>query len=162
MNRMICIFFGVGLLRPAPGTWGSATGLLLGWGLIGLAGFPLFALAFAALTFIALRAISAELADLPGADPAEIVIDELAGQWLALLFPAAMFWVHGAGNWLPWPALVAAFGFFRLFDIWKPGPIGRADRRGDAAGVLYDDLWAGAFAGIASLITAALAHRLLL
>ncbi len=63
---------------------------------------------------------------------------------------------------MPWPGWIAAFLFFRLFDIWKPGPIGRADRRGDAAGVMLDDLWAGVFAGIARLVAAGLAHGVLM
>jgi phosphatidylglycerophosphatase A len=96
-------------------------------------------------------------------DPGEIVIDEVAGQWLALLFPAAAFWQRGLDNWAveAWPGWVAAFLFFRLFDIWKPGPIGRADRRGDVAGVMIDDLWAGIFAGFAVLVAAGVAHGLI-
>ena len=58
----------------------------------------------------------------------------------------------------PYPGWVAAFLFFRLFDIWKPGIIGRADRRHDAKGVMMDDLWAGLFAGIATMIAAAAFH----
>ncbi len=58
---------------------------------------------------------------------------------------------------MPWPGWVAAFLFFRLFDIWKPWLIGRADRRGDAAGVMLDDLWAGLFAGMAVVIAAGIA-----
>jgi phosphatidylglycerophosphatase A len=57
---------------------------------------------------------------------------------------------------------LAAFVFFRLFDIWKPWLVGRADRRGDAPGVMIDDLWAGLFAGIASILAAGLAHGLLM
>ena len=104
------------------------------------------------------HACKAELADRPGEDPSEIVIDEVAGQWVALLFPASAFWIRGWEGGLPWPAPLAAFLFFRLFDIWKPWLVGRADRRGDAAGVMLDDLWAGTFAGLASIAAAALYH----
>jgi phosphatidylglycerophosphatase A len=69
--------------------------------------------------------------------------------------------MRGWEGWLPWPAPVAAFLFFRLFDIWKPGWVGRADRRGDAAGVMLDDLIAGVFAGLATLGAAFLAHGLM-
>jgi phosphatidylglycerophosphatase A len=51
--------------------------------------------------------------------------------------------------------------FFRFFDIRKPWLVGRADRRGDAAGVMIDDLWAGLFAGIATVIAAGLAHGIM-
>ena len=53
------------------------------------------------------------------------------------------------------------FLLFRLFDIWKPWLVGRADRRGDAVGVMLDDLWAGLFAGVVSMILAGLYHGLL-
>ena len=99
-----------------------------------------------------------ELAGRPGADPSEVVIDEVAGQWIALLFPACAFWWRGWEGVMPYPGWVAAFAFFRLFDIWKPWLVGRADRRGDAAGVMLDDLWAGLFAGICSVILAGLYH----
>jgi phosphatidylglycerophosphatase A len=162
MSRMWSIFFGVGLLRPAPGTWGSLVAVLLAWAIDRYMGFPALLVAFLAITAIAYWAISAELADRPGADPGEIVIDEVAGQWLALLFPAAVFWWHGWEGWLPYPAPLAAFALFRLFDIWKPSLIGRADARGDAAGVLYDDLWAGLFSGVCALVAAGLIHGVLL
>lgn len=158
MSRLITILFGVGLLRPAPGTWGSAVAVLLGWAIERYLGFPALVAATAAVIAIAYWSILRELAARPGADPSEIVIDEVAGQWVALLFPAAAFWLRGWEGWLPYPAPLAAFVLFRLFDIWKPWLVGRADRRGDAPGVLYDDLWAGLFAGIAAIALAGLAH----
>jgi len=161
LSRAIAVFFGAGLLRPAPGTWGSAVAVGLGLGLHWLGGFPLLALATLTAVGWGLWALERELADRPGADPSEFVIDEVAGQWLALCFPAAGFWLMGLENGnFPYPGWVAAFLFFRLFDIWKPGVIGRADRRSDPAGVMLDDLWAGLFAGIATLAAAALVHGL--
>jgi len=162
LSRAIAVFFGAGLLRPAPGTWGSAVAVGLGLGLHWLGGFPLLALATLTAVGWGLWALERELADRPGADPSEFVIDEVAGQWLALCFPAAGFWLMGLENGnFPYPGWVAAFLFFRLFDIWKPGVIGRADRRTDPAGVMLDDLWAGLFAGIATVILAAAVHGLL-
>ncbi len=160
--RLITTFGNVGLLRPAPGTWGSATALLLGVVILRYAGFPVLVLATMAVTAIGFWACERELADRPGEDPGEIVIDEVAGQWLCLLFPAAAFWMRGFEDWLPWPAWLAAFLFFRLFDVLKPGPIGAADRRGDARGVMLDDLWAGLIGGVATLIAAALFHLILM
>ena len=60
-----------------------------------------------------------------------------------------------------WPGYVAPFLLFRLFDIWKPWLVGRADRRGDATGLMLDDLWAGLFAGLVSVMLAGLYHGLL-
>ena len=158
MSRLIAIFFGVGLMRPAPGTWGSLAAIVLGLLIDRYLGFPVLVLATLAVTLAGFWAVRRELAQRPGDDPSEFVIDEVAGQWLALLFSAAAFWSRGHEGFLPWPAPVAAFAFFRLFDIWKPWLVGRADRRHDADGVMLDDLWAGLFAGIATVIAAAAYH----
>lgn len=158
MSRALAIFFGVGLLRPAPGTWGSLVAVLLGLLIIRYLGFPALVVATAAVTVAGFWAVARELADRPGDDPAEFVIDEVAGQWLALIFPAAALWAQGWQGFLPWPAPLAAFVFFRLFDIRKPWLVGRADRRHDAAGVMLDDLWAGLFAGVFTLLAAGLYH----
>lgn len=160
--RFVSIGFGLGLLRPAPGTWGSAGALVAGLVIDRYLGAPALLLATLAATAAGFWACQEELGDRPGADPSEIVIDEVAGQWLALLFPAIAFWWRGWDDWMPYPGWVAAFLFFRLFDIWKPWIIGRADRRGDPAGVMLDDLWAGLFAGIAVVIAAGVAHGVLM
>lgn len=164
MIRAITTFGYVGLLRPAPGTWGSAAAIVTGLLIDHLLGFPMLVLATLAVTALGFWACDRALRDRPGEDPGEIVIDEVAGQWLALLFPAAAFWSRGMEGWWlsAYPGWVAAFLFFRLFDIWKPWLVGRADRRGDAPGVMLDDLWAGLFAGGATLVAAALAHGVLM
>ncbi|MFT7058563.1 MAG: phosphatidylglycerophosphatase A [Pseudorhodobacter sp.] len=163
LSRAIAIFFGVGLLRPAPGTWGSAAAIGVGLILHRIGHFPLLLAATVAVTALGFWACQKELAGRPGEDPSEIVIDEVAGQWIALLFPSFGFWYIGLeSDNFPYPGWVAAFVLFRLFDIWKPWLVGRADARHDAAGVMLDDLWAGLFAGICTVIFAALAHLVLL
>lgn len=164
MIRAITTFGFVGLLRPAPGTWGSAAAIALGLTIDHWLGFPALVLATAGVTGLGFWACNAALRDRPGEDPSEIVIDEVAGQWLALLFPAAAFWSRGMEDWwlAAYPGWVAAFFFFRLFDIWKPWLVGRADRRKDAAGVMLDDLWAGVFAGLATIVAAGVAHGVLM
>jgi phosphatidylglycerophosphatase A len=158
MSRIIATFFGVGLLKPAPGTWGSLAAVLLGWVIDRYLGFPALLLATVGVILAGFWAVRRELAERPGDDPSEFVIDEVAGQWIALLFSSAAFWWRGFEGFLPWPAPLAAFAFFRLFDIWKPWLVGRADRRHDADGVMLDDLWAGLFAGIATVFAAAAYH----
>ncbi|MGP3696424.1 phosphatidylglycerophosphatase A family protein [Rhodobacter sp. NSM] len=163
LSRAICTVGGIGLLRPAPGTWGSAAAVGAGLLLHGLGSFPLLLVATAAACAIGLWAVREELKLRPHADPPEFVIDEVAGQWIALLFPSFGFWLMGLETWnFPYPGWVAAFLFFRLFDIWKPGPIGRADRREDWVGLMADDLLAGVFAGVATMIAAAVAHGVLM
>jgi len=158
VNRLAATVFGVGLLRPAPGTWASALAVLLGLVLLRYAGFAVFAAATVGVTGLGFWACQTLLQGRPGADPSEIVIDEVAGQWIALMFPATAFWWRGSEDWMPYPGWLAAFVFFRLFDIWKPWVIGWADRRQDPAGVMLDDLLAGVFAGVAVVIAAGVAH----
>ncbi len=160
--KIITTVFGVGYLRPAPGTWASAFALAVGLAINTVLGFPALVLATVLVTALGFWACGRDLAGRPGADPSEVVIDEVAGQWIALLFPACAFWWRGWEGVMPYPGWVAAFVFFRLFDIWKPWLVGRADRRGDAAGVMLDDLWAGLFAGVAVVVAAGLAHGLLM
>lgn len=94
-------------------------------------------------------------------DPSEIVIDEVAGQFIALWAISYPSWVHGIDITALWPGWVAGFVLFRLFDITKPGPVGWADRRGDPMGVMLDDVIAGVFAAIGVLVLAGISHGVL-
>ena len=90
------------------------------------------------------------------------MIDEVAGQWIAIwpvLFGAAHV---GAPVLDLWPGWVAAFVLFRLFDIWKPSLVGRMDRRGDVTGLMLDDVVAGIFAAIGVVVFAVLAHGVMI
>jgi phosphatidylglycerophosphatase A len=164
MSRAIATVFGLGLLRPGPGTWASVAAVAVGLAIDRVLGFPVLVLATGAVTGLGFWAVERALAADPDADPPEFVIDEVAGQWLALLFPAAAFWSRGLEDWAlaAWPGWVAAFLFFRLFDIWKPGWVGRADRMHGTRGVMLDDLVAGVFAGLATMVAAAVAHGVLM
>ena len=161
-SRLIATFGGVGLIRPAPGTWGSAAALPLGWVLHGLGGFPLLALATFAVAALGWWAARAEEAATGSHDESAIVIDEVAGQWIAL-WPLSLGLNHaGVDPWLfPWPGWLGAFLAFRLFDIWKPGPIGWADRQPGATGVMLDDLIAGVAAAIVVAFAAFVAHGII-
>ena len=163
MNQMIATFFGAGYLRPASGTWASAIAVVLAV-LAYQAGLALLVPVGAILATVAgFMAVPPYLRATWGKDPSEVVIDEVAGQWLALSFTVIPLWWHQVPDLLTgaWPGWVAPFVLFRLFDIWKPWIIGRADRRGDAAGVMLDDLWAGLIAGFGSVAIAGLYHGLM-
>lgn len=149
---------GVGFLRPAPGTWGSLVALPMAWGIHQIGGFW-FLLNMTVFVFVtgwvATQKLTAGQSD---HDPSWIVIDEVAGQWIAL-FPVSF----GAGMMgidilRLWPGWVAGFVLFRLFDIWKPWLVGRADRMGGPLGVMLDDAIAGVFAAIGGVFLAALYH----
>jgi len=148
----------VGHLRPAPGTWGSLAALPLGWA-IHVAGGPFALVAAIFLFFVMGIWATANVTRGTGDhDPSEVVIDEVVGQWIALLPLSFGAWRAGVDILALWPGWLVAFAAFRLFDIWKPGLIGRADRRRDALGVMLDDVLAGAYAAAVVLILAAIAH----
>lgn len=158
MRQLFLSTLGAGYLKPAPGTWGSLAAMLLAWALYALGGPFLVAIALIPVIFLGIRAIDAEMRESGIHDPGWIVIDEVAGQWIALLPVLFGAWRAGAEVTALWPGLVVAFLAFRLFDIWKPGPIGTADARDDATGVMLDDVWAGVFAAIVVMILAFLVH----
>jgi phosphatidylglycerophosphatase A len=129
---------GIGRLRPAPGTWGSA--LVLPAVLLGPVACLALALAVALAGWVAVRGVLAQGGE---QDPGWIVVDEAAGMLLALAALPA-----GAG----WLSVAAAFALFRAFDILKPWPVSWADGLHGAAGVMLDDVLAGAMAGALLLL----------
>jgi len=95
-------------------------------------------------------------------DPSFIVIDEVVGQWIAL-FPVGYGAMMMSVDLLAlYPGWIAAFLLFRLFDIWKPWIIGAADARGDALGLMLDDVIAGIFTALGVIGFAALFHLVLM
>lgn len=162
MSQIIATFFGVGLLKPAPGTWGSLTAIPVAWLLHGVGGFPLLVIACGVVFVLGWQATLQATKDKADHDPSEIVIDEVVGQWIALLPLSAGLWFAGAAPWVfPYPGWIAAFLLFRLFDIWKPGPVGWADRKNTAMGVMLDDVIAGAMAALGVTLLAAISHGLM-
>ena len=161
MTRLIATFFYVGYLSPASGTWGSLAALPAAWVLHVLGGPIVLTAAAVGLFFLGLSATRSETTGGTDHDPSEIVVDEVVGQWIALIpvsIGAAMMGIPVAKLW---PGVLAAFLAFRLFDIWKPWIIGHADARGDALGVMLDDVWAGVFAAILVVILAIAFHRMM-
>lgn len=158
MTRLIATFFYVGLLRPAPGTWGSLAAIPVAWGIHWLAGPIALGLATIGLFAAGLWASEQELLDAEEDDPGEIVVDEVIGMWIALLPVSVGADAMGASFAALWPGILTAFLAFRLFDIWKPWLIGRVDRRGDGLGLMLDDALAGVAAAGVVMIAAWLSH----
>ncbi len=148
---------GLGLLRPAPGTWGSLPGPALALAMLA-SGATVWAVNAAlggvAVVFGAACALLGARAErrFGRKDPPQVVADETAGQCIALL---ALPWRESFG----WNALLAATAFaaFRTFDVLKPPPIDALQRLGGGWGILLDDVLAGIYA----LVAAQLAARLL-
>ena len=153
MTRLIATFFLVGYMKPFSGTWGSAAALPAAWLLYSLGGWLLVALMVPVAFVLGWWATAEQTRGKPDHDPSEIVIDEVAGQWIALL-PVLIGASHAGADVLAlWPGWLVAFLAFRFFDILKPGPIGWADRQHGPLGVMLDDV----FAGIAAALTVGLA-----
>jgi phosphatidylglycerophosphatase A len=144
----VATFFGAGFGKPGPGTWGSVAAVLL-WAGYGLAfhptprSLPIALLAGIALTLILGVPAATIVAHESGRkDPQFVVIDEVAGQWIALLF-SPVDWRH---------ALIA-FALFRLFDITKPFPARQLESLPEGWGIVFDDVAAGLYAlGVASVV----------
>jgi phosphatidylglycerophosphatase A len=136
----IATWFGCGYAPVAPGTAGSAAAVAIAWALGEYAGFqPLWlgALAVAA-TPPAMWAAGVAARYKKAKDPGFVVVDEVAGQWLAFA---------GAAT-LNWKTYLAAFLLFRLFDIWKPAPVRQLESLPGGIGIVADDLGAGAYAAL--------------
>jgi phosphatidylglycerophosphatase A len=145
VTTLVSTWFGAGFLPIAPGTWGSLAAIpiahviVMFWGVWGLAGFAL------AVAVIGTHA-SGETARLRGAkDPGEVVVDEVAGQAIALLPVYAL--VPPDAVVLRISTILLAFLLFRILDVWKPGPIGALERLPGGMGIMADDLLGGAVAG---------------
>jgi phosphatidylglycerophosphatase A len=152
-------FFGAGLLKPGPGTWGSVAAVLL-WMVPAFGAERLTFLVNSRQWFLpaywlgALTVFGAILATaigIPAAtvvaeesgreDPGHVVIDEVAGQWLTLAVCRADL-----------PHALVSLALFRLFDITKPWPIRKLEALPGGWGIMLDDLAAGAFGAIALLV----------
>lgn len=158
MDKIIATVLGVGYIRPAPGTWGSLVALPWGWAVHVIGGLPLLLVGIVGFFALGLWATASMTAGTDDHDPSEIVVDELVGQWIALLPLSWAAWSMDISILAMWPGWISAFVLFRLFDIWKPWIIGGADRRGDPLGTMLDDVYAGIFAAIGVLALAALYH----
>jgi phosphatidylglycerophosphatase A len=139
-----------GLSPFAPGTVGSFVSLLLGmWLLTFIDISNLFALSIL-IFVISIKQIDLYEAEVGIHDSKHIVIDELAGMWLAMS-------IAGINDQNFIGASILAFLFFRFFDIYKPSIIGKIDRDTKGGmGVMGDDMVAGLFAGICTGLVLAL------
>jgi phosphatidylglycerophosphatase A len=138
LPRFIAAGFGTGYAPLAAGTVASAAAVVTGALFLVLSPWLLATMALLATIggYLAVKRASIE------GDPGWVVIDEFAGQWITMLALARP----------TIPGLVAAFILFRLFDITKLGPVGWADRRHGAFGIMADDVIAGLIAAALLLL----------
>ena len=135
VSEIVSTVFYIGKLPFAPGTWCSFAALLA-WFFLRFYIEGVFILYASLVLFfigVAVSTIHAEV--LKDDDPSEIVIDEWVGQWIALwMVPHSLIWGF------------VSFSFFRLFDIFKPGPIQSMDDIKSGTGIMMDDVIAGILA----------------
>ncbi|HTQ55694.1 MAG TPA: phosphatidylglycerophosphatase A [Bryobacteraceae bacterium] len=140
LANAISTWFGCGYAPKAPGTAGSAAAIAIAL-LIDRAGAwppPAYAALAAVLTPAAMWAAGETARHLQIKDPHIVVVDEVAGQWLAL----------AGARTLDWKAFLAAFVLFRLFDIWKPWPVRQLESLPGGIGIVADDLMAGIYGAL--------------
>jgi phosphatidylglycerophosphatase A len=136
---LVATFFRIGHIRPGPGTWASGATALLWTALCQI-------LRPGMRTPVAIGlAVAVILIGIPAAtrvargsgikDPQSVVIDEVAGQLVALIAVP-----------LAWKSFLAAFIFFRAFDILKPPPVRQLEALPEGAGIVLDDVAAGLYA----------------
>lgn len=152
-SRLATVFatwFGCGYSRVAPGTVGSLAAILVAW-LLSRIGFTAvhFLVFSLVLLYPAIRSATVVAARAGRKDPQFIVIDEVLGQWLTLA---------GALRFDPL-TFALAFGLFRLFDIWKPPPIRLIEQIPGGAGIVLDDMMAGAYAALVLFLTGWFNHH---
>ncbi len=132
ISEWIATCFKVGYLPLAPGTWGSAFAILLWWVLLKDLNAYVFGVIIIIFLLIGIVVSNIIIDQSGNHDPSYIIIDELVGQWLALLFlPEGFF------------NIAIAFILFRFFDIIKPWPIRLIEKLPKGLGVMSDDLTAG-------------------
>jgi phosphatidylglycerophosphatase A len=148
----VATFFGAGLGKPGPGTWGSVATVIL-WTAVAVGLHPsaptLAWLTVAGIVLsIALGVPAATIAARESGrhDPGFVVIDEVAGQALTLLA------IPLAGAKPDWQHIVSALVLFRLFDITKPFPVRQLEKLPEGWGIVFDDVAAGLYAGAVMLL----------
>lgn len=144
---LVGTFFGIGRLKPGPGTWASLAAAAIWYG--GLRASHLTDWAATVVTLVG--ALVVVLIGIPAStvveresgrpDPGFVVIDEVAGQWVALAVAPI-----DAGHAL------LGFALFRLFDIVKPWPLRHLERLLGGAGIMLDDLGAGVYGLLVMLV----------
>jgi len=136
---LVATFFGAGRINPGPGTWASAAAALIWFALAGRIPAASQTGVLAALTAIAIAigipAATRVARASGGKDPQFVVIDEVAGQWITLLFAS-----------VTWKTMLAGFILFRGFDIVKPPPVRQLERLPEGTGIVVDDVAAGVYA----------------
>ncbi len=131
-SEIICTVFYIGKLPLAPGTFGSLAALICWFLIKPYVSDPLFLLINGGIFFLGIACSEIIVSTDNVKDPQFIVIDEWVGMWIGLyLVEHSILWG------------LAAFFCFRIFDIFKPGPIGEMDKMEGGIGVMMDDVVAG-------------------
>ncbi|MDX1389967.1 MAG: phosphatidylglycerophosphatase A [Acidobacteriota bacterium] len=138
VRTVLAVGFGSGFSPIASGTAGSVVALPLIWVAVRYGGWPALAVLAAVTSVVGVWAADAVARAVGRSDPGIVVIDEIAGQMVTMLFVP-----------LTWQTLAAGFLLFRLADILKPFPARRSEELPGGFGIMVDDLIAGVYANLA-------------
>lgn len=145
-RKIFLTLFYSGLFPKAPGTIGTIVSLVLAMILLQYFTITNLFMATILISILAIKQIDIYEKEVSRHDSSEIVIDELAGMWIALSIANVE-----ANSYI---LALVAFVYFRLFDILKPSIIGRIDKNVKGGlGVMGDDIVAGFFAGLSTVLT---------
>ena len=152
LNRLFITFGGTGLAPKAPGTVGSLAALIVGVLLLEFVPMQTLFMLTLAISILGVFEINKYEKETGSHDDKSIVIDEVAGMWIALMFAIASAKTM-TYDYAYLIAILGAFATFRLFDIWKPSIIGTIDRKVKGGlGVMGDDIIAGIAAGMLTVL----------
>ena len=149
LAQLIATGFGLGRVPLAPGTAASLAVLPLGW-FFAFLGARALCLAIVLSVIVGVWASQSYAKTIGVKDPSECVIDEVAGQWIALA-PIAL-----EGKVFAWQPLVMAFLLFRLLDMTKPWPVHAMEKLEGGLGIMADDIMAGLIAAAALYVMLAI------
>lgn len=160
LAAILATVFGIGKIPFAPGTFGSLAAFPLATLLYHGFHFPTPAMGVAAgamlsaiVYIIGIWASRVYMEHTKTHDPSAIVIDEVAGQMLALAIVSPMLVSPELSMLHRWLILIGNFVLFRIFDIFKPWPVSWADQKlHNAHGVMLDDIFAGVYAGCIEVV----------
>lgn len=138
LSWLIATFFYIGYMKPGPGTYASAATVLLWWCAAHLISAnwltPVAVVAAVAISLLGIPPSTVVARESGREDPGFVVIDEVAGQMIALI-----------GAPLTWNYLIAGLILFRVFDILKPFPLRRLENLPEGTGIMMDDVGAGLY-----------------
>lgn len=134
IHLVIATGFGVGYSPIAPGTAGSLLALISAYFILN-GNLAFLSILIVLFLIVGVNSSTYVESNLSREDPPIVVVDEMVGMWISLIFVPPLWWKY-----------LLAFGLFRFFDIMKPFPVNRLQNLSKGWGIMFDDVGAGLYA----------------